>query len=107
MNADSRGNDCVTLSFPCQLFSSIAVEKAAYRFSDRVYADFSILSDILSVELRPIKALSLQQLEAIAVQFRIEVLDNELREKIALETAPIRNAVLAYAFSKTGLQDEL
>jgi hypothetical protein len=33
------------------------------------------------------------------------VLDQDLRASIARETEPVRNAVLALAFSRTGLQE--
>ena len=35
--------------------------------------------------------------------FKQELLDQELREHIADETAPVRTLILAQAFSKTGL----
>ena len=41
---------------------------------------------------------------ALQREFRNEVLDQDLREVIGAETAGVRNAVLAYAFSRTGLQ---
>ncbi len=38
--------------------------------------------------------------------FRNEVLDQDLRRTIARETASLRNAILAHAFSKTGIQGD-
>jgi His-Xaa-Ser system protein HxsD len=35
--------------------------------------------------------------------FKKEVLDQDLRLKLKAETEPIRNLILAHAFSKTGL----
>jgi His-Xaa-Ser system protein HxsD len=45
-----------------------------------------------------------EQAKRIVAAFRNEVLDQDLRSVIAKETEAIRNAVLAYALSKTGLQ---
>lgn len=46
-----------------------------------------------------------ERIEGLVAAFRNEVLDQDLRSIIAKETEAIRNAVLAFAFSKTGLQD--
>ncbi len=35
-----------------------------------------------------------------------ELLDQELREQIAVETAPLRNLILAHAYSRTGLPSD-
>jgi His-Xaa-Ser system protein HxsD len=37
--------------------------------------------------------------------FRVEVLDQTLRERIRAETEPIRTMILAQAFSRTGVVD--
>ena len=42
--------------------------------------------------------------ERIVAAFKNEVLDQDLRSIIAKETEATRNAVLAFALSKTGLQ---
>jgi His-Xaa-Ser system protein HxsD len=41
----------------------------------------------------------------LVADFRNEVLDQVLRERIRAETSDIRNLVLALAFSRTGLAD--
>ena len=38
-------------------------------------------------------------------EFKRELLDQQLRISIKKETEPQRNLILAYAFSKTGLQE--
>jgi His-Xaa-Ser system protein HxsD len=45
-----------------------------------------------------------EQAERIVAAFKNEVLDQDLRSIISKETEAIRNAVLAFALSKTGLQ---
>lgn len=95
----------MTLHFPSQLFTTTSVKKAAYRLSDRLTFDFSVRPEGVEVTLHPLKQMDLTQLERLGNRFKTEVLDNDLREQIGEETAQIRTAVLAYAFSKTGLQD--
>ena len=45
------------------------------------------------------------QVDRIVAAFKNEVLDQDLRLIIAKETEPMRNAILAFALSKTGLQE--
>ncbi len=92
------------LRFSTEAFSLSAIKKAAYRFSGQCAFDLrldgtDIVCSLLFAE--PRAAGSIAELE---IGIRNEVLDQDLREAIASETAPIRNAVLAMAFSKTGLQ---
>ena len=44
--------------------------------------------------------------EAILAEFRNEVLDQTLRERIRGETQEVRNLILALAFSNTGLVED-
>ncbi len=81
-----------------------AVKKAAYRMADRCTAmlgapDGEKLS--LSFSFRPGTA-ETTALEAVRAFFQ-ELLDQELREHVAEETAPMRILILAHAFSKTDL----
>ena len=83
-----------------------AIKKAAYRYSDRLSCDIVVKGDIVSVLLNPLTSISGPDLDLLVEKFKIEVLDQELRIAIADETAAYRNAILAYAFSKTNLQGE-
>ena len=94
-----------TIFFDDQLFKADSVKKAAYRFSDRLTFKFSIVDGGLQVTVSPLGTVDASEFEKIISKFEVEVLDNDLRLQIAEDTAPIRNAILAYAFSKTGLQD--
>ena len=47
--------------------------------------------------------LTQRQCEFYVDQFKKEILDQDLRESIKRETEPVRNLVLAQAFSKTNL----
>lgn len=94
----------LSLSLDKQIYSLEAVQKAAYRFIDRLsilirQEDDRIVCDIESVPGKK------TELENVVNDFKRELLDQELRLKIKTETEGARNLVLAYAFSRTGLQE--
>lgn len=91
------------LSFDRAGHSLDAVQRAAYRFSDRLSCDIAEGGE--TIEVRVHLADDTSEPEAILADFRIEVLDQTLRERIRAETGDVRNLVLALAFSKTGLID--
>jgi His-Xaa-Ser system protein HxsD len=80
-----------------------AVQRAAYRFSDRMSCD--IAGGDKSIEVRLHIAEDREDADSLLADFRNEVLDQVLRERIRAETADVRNLVLALAFSKTDLTD--
>ena len=90
--------------FDPAVYTLIAVEKAAYRFSDRFTCQIETTQAGLQVRLKPKRRdMSEATYQAALDDFQTEVLDQNLREKIKLETTPIRNLILAHAFSRTGL----
>ena len=96
----------LSVDFSTEVFSLGAIKKAAYRFSDRAAFDFARDGESITVRLELLSELPLAEAEALVSAFRNEVLDQDLRETVAEETSAVRNAVLAYAFSRTGLQGE-
>lgn len=91
------------LQLDASIYSVEAVEKAAYRFIDRFAAVIShegknILLDISFDSNHDSMS------EAILADFKKELLDQNLRLKIKTETESIRNLILSYTFSKSGLQ---
>lgn len=91
-----------TLTFDGGCYSADAVQRALYRFSDRLSGQVSVeahtVECVLSVDVDDdAKA------EAVLNDFRTEALDQTLRERIRVETAEVRNLVLALAFSNSGL----
>lgn len=92
------------VSFPLKLFSSDTVKKAALRFTDRCAFDLSIDQDSTVCKFRLPPGMASSEAVEIAAALRREVLDQDLRESVATETRDVRNAILAYAFSRTGLQ---
>lgn len=94
-----------TLVFSLQVYSIETIKKAAYRFSDVLSIDISLRSGEIECALHFLSdPKEEEQAERIVAAFKNEVLDQDLRSIIAKETEATRNAVLAFALSKTGLQ---
>jgi His-Xaa-Ser system protein HxsD len=91
--------------FSASVYSIEAVKRAAYRFTDRFTFDISVAGDEIRCVVTPLRELPAEELTALEPRLRNEVLDQDLRERIAAETSGVRNAILAYAFSATGLQN--
>ena len=89
------------LSFDLAGHSIDAVQRAAYRFSDRLSCEISEEPGRIKVSVY--LADGTEEAEGVLADFRNEVLDQVLRERIRTETGEVRNLVLALAFSKTGL----
>lgn len=85
------------------VYSIEAVQKAAYRFIDRFSAVISQDGQKILVNLS-VDEEHVASTDTIVADFHKELLDQNLRLKIKVETEPLRNLILAYAFSKTGLQ---
>lgn len=84
-------------------FDVEAIKRAAYRFSDKVSVEIVQDARGLNCQLRPLTTRISINLEELAGEFRNEVLDQDLRLKIAAETETYRNLILSLAFSKTPL----
>ena len=96
----------VETSFDAGVFVVDVIKRAAYKFSDRATFDFRPSEGEIVCRLDFASPLPDGDAKQLLAAFRNEVLDQDLRRSIADETAPIRNAVLAYAFSRTGLSSE-
>jgi His-Xaa-Ser system protein HxsD len=93
------------LTFDVTSYSADAIQRAAYRLSDRLSVDLTAEES----SFRCVLHLSTEDTavsEAILSDFRNEVLDQVLRERIRVETEGVRNVILALAFSNTGLISE-
>jgi len=84
-------------------YSVEAVQKAAYNLIDRLVVIVSVIGDAISCEIEPVLG-SKADFDAALQDFKRELIDQELRMKIKSETEAVRNLVLAYTFSRTGLQ---
>lgn len=92
-----------TIVFDTKIFALETVKKAAYLYVDRFTVDFNLSGSRLTCTLSFTKDTSGEVAMKLVEEFKKEVLDQDLRERIKAETAPIRNLILAHAFSKTGL----
>lgn len=98
------GTNGVTVTFAREANYDVeAIKRAAYRFSDRLVVEFASSTGDHICQLRALKADAAATLEELAEEFRNEVLDQDLRLKIAAETEGYRNLILSLAFSKTPL----
>ena len=91
------------MSFARLTTSIDAIQRAGYRFCDRLELDLRVLGDDFSCGLTPLEALTDGELQALAASFKLEVLDQTLRERIRTQTEPVRNLVLSLAFSRIDL----
>jgi His-Xaa-Ser system protein HxsD len=89
--------------FNADVYRLLSVKKAAYRFGGHFYVLIEQSDNFVEARLKPKD--SCKTPDSIVGEFCNEVLDQELREEIAVETAGIRDLLLAQAFSKTSLID--
>lgn len=95
------------LTLDLRLYRLSAIQKAAYRLAAKfTVAMCEIRGDSLSVMLLfPSGSRERDVAEAMNLFFR-ELLDQELREKLGEETAPVRTLLLAHAFSRADVAKE-
>ena len=105
-NQTGANVESLTTSFSADVFDLDTVKKAAYPFTDRASFDFRIGDAEILVRMDFTAEIELTAANTLIADFRNEVLDQDLRQKISEETAPVRNVILGYAFSRTGLQGE-
>jgi His-Xaa-Ser system protein HxsD len=89
------------LSFDLAAHTVDAVQRAAYRLSDRISCEVTLGEH--SIDVRATVLDEGADADALMAEFRNEVLDQVLRERIRAETGDVRNLILALAFSRTGL----
>lgn len=96
----------MSLEFDAAIYRLSAIKKAAYKFGDRFHIQpLTVENGWVRVVLKP-KG-SIENPEFLLGEFCNEVLDQELRESVAVETRPVRDLLLAQAFSATSLIDGL
>jgi His-Xaa-Ser system protein HxsD len=91
------------VAFDKAAFSLDVLKKGAYRFIDQFSTEFRNEEKVYTCVLRFGPNKSDESAERAVEEFRKEVLDQDLRASIKAETEPIRNLILAHAFSKTSL----
>jgi His-Xaa-Ser system protein HxsD len=91
------------VSFDTSVYRLNAIKKSAYKFGGLFHVLIERHDRAIEVRLKPKE--SCKSPDALVGEFCNEVLDQELRETVAGETAGIRDLLLAQAFSKTSLVD--
>ncbi|RII84018.1 His-Xaa-Ser system protein HxsD [Neopusillimonas maritima] len=86
-----------------EIYSIEATQKAAYRFIDRLTILIEPVGDELVCTIDPVEGHE-ERLDDHVANFKRELLDQQLRKQIKEETEAVRNLILAYTFSRTGLQ---
>lgn len=92
--------------FDTNVYKLDVVKKAAYRFTDKFSVNFRLDSSQVMCELNFPDKKSKEYIDQTINDFKSEVLDQDLREKISIETESVRNLILAHAFSRTSLIKE-
>jgi His-Xaa-Ser system protein HxsD len=85
--------------------SADAIQRAAYKFTDRFAIELIDDGANLCCRLHPVEDVDGIGENTVSA-FRSEVLDQVLRERIRDETEAARNLVLSLAFSNTGLNTD-
>src|SRR3954471_10780627 len=93
------------LRFDAAAYSTDAIQRAAYRFMDRLSVDLASANGSIDCTLH-MSTEDSADADRTASDFRNEVLDQVLRERIRGETEGVRNVILALAFADTGLTGE-
>lgn len=83
-----------------------AIKLAAYKLTDICSVDLSEDQSHFLCNISFVKNTKSDVTDNFEQTFRAMVLDEELREKIGKETEPLRNLILSYAFSRTGLTED-
>ena len=86
------------LDFDASCHSADAIQRAAYRFTDRFALSLAERNGVWHCQLEFFSPET--DIPETLKAFRVEVLDYVLRERIRKETEAVRNAVLALAFSQ-------
>lgn len=103
MKAEEKEAKTISVNFDSRVFSLIAVKKAAYKYIDSFSADITLTNDEVRCSLKLTSPRSDESFVRLVDDFKKEVLDQDLREQLKVETEPVRNLILAHAFSKTGI----
>lgn len=83
------------------VYSLDTVKKASYRFIDRAAPSFAVSEHEITCTFNFAAGVSEATADGLVRDFQAELLDQDLRERIGKETAPLRNTILALAFAPT------
>lgn len=90
------------VTFPLAMYNVDALKRAAYAIMHRATVKFDITNDLIRCTVIPTSDKEASSI--IERDFLREVIDYDLRISIEAQTEQTRTAILALAFSRTGLQ---
>jgi His-Xaa-Ser system protein HxsD len=96
--------DVGNVRFDARIYQLTTLKKAAYRFLKEFVTEITQDDDEWACILHFPAPMPAQDIECAVRNLQAEVLDQDLRATVARESEHVRNAVLALAFSRTGLQ---
>lgn len=96
--------DVVQVDFDSRVYALDVVKKAAYRFLKVFVTEISVQGELWVCKLTFVDGVDAPAVQRAVLNFQSEVLDQDLRASVSRETEPLRNAVLALAFSRSGLE---
>lgn len=103
MTESAASHSCdLVVTFPREVYAIEAVKRAAYRLSDCLAVDIEVRANEIACRLAPFSRDKTIDIIELSSRFKNEVLDQDLRARIAKETESYRNLILSLAFSKTG-----
>jgi len=106
MNGITRDPQGFSLLLDTSVYSVDAIKRAAYKFADRTSVIISSASGTsVKLAFSFLGQHARNDPEQVVADFCNELLDQDLREIIQRETRPVRNVILAHAFSRTSLAD--
>lgn len=107
MNGISRQPEGYVLSLNTSVYSVDAIKKTAYKYADRASIILKPNADsTVSVVFNFVGAHTNNNPEQVISDFCNDLLDQDLREIVKRETEPLRNLIIAHAFSRTSLIDQ-
>lgn len=110
LQSDLSG-DIITLTVDEQVYSTTALLRAAYWFTDRAYIFISRPTDqsfCVHIKAKPpsLEAPAAVSLQDIAGEFGNALLDYQLREIIEERTGNVRDLIVAKALGEAGLRND-
>ncbi len=101
-----KGIQATNFVIETSIYSLEVIKKAAYCFLDQATFEFKAVGEKVECQVSFNQPLAEKEVIDFKKAFDTELLDQDLRQTVSNETESMRNAVLAYAFSRTGLQSE-
>jgi His-Xaa-Ser system protein HxsD len=99
-----QDGDGLLFEVDVDIYGLASLQKVAHKFTDRCFVHLK-RRDNQTIEVRLKSKTPGEGLDLIAGEFCNEILDQRLREVVALESESVRNLILAHALSRVGLSD--